>query len=145
MNPSAGGTDLPDFESGPFNHLGTSPDIVDSLAETREKQTSAAGLSPSAEGKPYAARHSKLLCKVILLSNLRRQKQPKLQKTAEMLKACQVIYAIHSTPHCQGSPRCGGFQRFVLVPGQFFIVIGNGEKVKGFSWGVDTAQPLGVK
>ena len=92
MNPSAGGTDLPDFESGPFNHLGTSPDIVDSLAETREKQTSAAGLSPSAEGKPYAARHSKLLCKVILLSELRRQKQPKLQKTAEMLKARQVIY-----------------------------------------------------
>ena len=25
LNPSAGGTDLPDFESGPFNHLGTSP------------------------------------------------------------------------------------------------------------------------
>ena len=84
--------DLPHFECGPFNHLGTSPDIVDSLAETREKQTSAAGLSPSAEGKPYAARHSKLQCKVILLSNLRRQKQTKLQKTAEMLKARQVIY-----------------------------------------------------
>ena len=27
MNPSAGRTDLPDFESGPFNHLGTSPYI----------------------------------------------------------------------------------------------------------------------
>ena len=25
LNPSAGRTDLPDFESGPFNHLGTSP------------------------------------------------------------------------------------------------------------------------
>ena len=25
LNPSAGGTDLPDFESGPFSHLGTSP------------------------------------------------------------------------------------------------------------------------
>ena len=27
MNPSAGKTDLPDFESGPFNHLGTSPNL----------------------------------------------------------------------------------------------------------------------
>ena len=72
--------------------LGYISRYVDSLAETREKQTSAAGLSPSAEGKPYAARHSKLLCKVILLSDLRRQKQPKLQKTAKMLKARQVIY-----------------------------------------------------
>ena len=72
--------------------LGYISRYVDSLAETREKQASAAGLSPSAEGKPCVARHSKLLCKVILLSNLRRQKQPKLQKTAEMLKACQVIY-----------------------------------------------------
>ena len=27
LNPSAGRTDLPDFESGPFNHLGTSPYI----------------------------------------------------------------------------------------------------------------------
>ena len=71
--------------------LGYISRYVDSLAETREKQTSAA-FCPNAEGKPYAARHSKLLCKVILLSNLRRQKQPKLQKTAEMLKACQVIY-----------------------------------------------------
>lgn len=26
MNSCAGGADLPDFESGPFNHLGTSPD-----------------------------------------------------------------------------------------------------------------------
>lgn len=25
MNPCAGRPDLPDFESGPFNHLGTSP------------------------------------------------------------------------------------------------------------------------
>ncbi len=25
MNPCAGKTDLPDFESGPFSHLGTSP------------------------------------------------------------------------------------------------------------------------
>ena len=49
-------------------------------------------LAPAQEGKPCVARHSKLLCKVILLSNLRRQKQPKLQKTAEMLKARQVIY-----------------------------------------------------
>ena len=72
--------------------LGYISRYVDSLAETREKQTSAAGFCPNAEGKPYAARHSKLLCKVILLSNLRRQKQPKLQKAAEMLKARQVIY-----------------------------------------------------
>ena len=28
MNPSAGKTDLPDFESGPFNHLGTSPNLI---------------------------------------------------------------------------------------------------------------------
>ena len=28
MNPSAGKTDLPDFESGPFNHLGTSPYLI---------------------------------------------------------------------------------------------------------------------
>ena len=26
MNPCAGKTDLPDFESGPFNHLGTTPE-----------------------------------------------------------------------------------------------------------------------
>ncbi len=25
MNPCAGRADLPDFESGPFNHLGTTP------------------------------------------------------------------------------------------------------------------------
>ena len=29
LNPSAGKTDLPDFESGPFNHLGTSPDMFE--------------------------------------------------------------------------------------------------------------------
>lgn len=27
LNPSAGRTDLPDFESGPFSRLGTSPNI----------------------------------------------------------------------------------------------------------------------
>ena len=29
LNPSAGKTDLPDFESGPFNHLGTSPGMFE--------------------------------------------------------------------------------------------------------------------
>ena len=29
LNPSAGKTDLPDFESGPFNHLGTSSDMFE--------------------------------------------------------------------------------------------------------------------
>ena len=33
LNPSAGRTDLPDFESGPFNHLGTSPYMLTRFRE----------------------------------------------------------------------------------------------------------------
>ncbi len=33
LNPSAGRTDLPDFESGPFNHLGTSPYMLTRIRE----------------------------------------------------------------------------------------------------------------